>query len=313
MKRMSIIVPCYNEEATIEIYYNEVVKYIDNPNYEFNIIFVDDGSRDSSLKIMKDLASKDSRIKYVSFSRNFGKESAMYAGLEHAKILKSDAAIIMDVDLQDPPSLIPEFLERHEEGYNLIYAKQKNRNGAKLFSKICSLSFYKVYAFLTKDKQMKDGARDFCLLDKKVIDAFLRIKDESRFTKGIYHYVGFKTTTIEFDYVGRSAGETKWGFRKLLKYAFTGIKEFSNFYTLIPSLFIIIWSIVFGVDLIYQIVEVSKLHNIHAWDFTAIRIDLAVISIAVIAKYLMKLMYEVRSQARQRDVYICEDTNIEAK
>ena len=312
MKKISIIVPCYNEEATIQIYYDEVIKYLNN-DYDFNVIFVDDGSHDSSLSIMKNLAAKDNRIKYVSFSRNFGKESAMYAGLEHAKILNSDAAIIMDVDLQDPPSLIPEFLNKYEEGYKLIYAKQRNRDGAKLFSKICSLSFYKVYSFFTKDKQMKDGARDFCLLDKKVIDAFLNIKDESRFTKGIYHYVGFKTTTIEFDYVGRSAGETKWGFRKLFRYAFTGIKEFSNFFNIIPSIIIFIWTIVFGVDLIYQIVECVKYNNIHLWDFSAIRIDLAVISIAFIAKYMFKLLYEIRSQARNREVYICEESNIEAE
>ncbi len=312
MKKISLIVPCYNEEATIQIFYDEVIKYLNN-DYEFNVIFVDDGSRDSSLEIMRDLAQKDSRIKYVSFSRNFGKESAMYAGLEHAKIIGSDAAIIMDVDLQDPPRLIPEFLEKYEEGYKLIYAKQRNRNGAKWFSKFCSLSFYKVYAFLTKDYKMKDGARDFCLLDKKVIDAFLNIKDESRFTKGIYHYVGFKTTTIEFDYVGRSAGETKWGFRKLLKYAFTGIKEFSNFYTIIPTLIMFIWTIVFGVDFVYQIVCCAKYHNIHLWDFTAIRIDLAVLSIAFITRYLFKLSYEVRSQARNRAVYICEETNIETE
>lgn len=312
MKKISLIVPCYNEEATIQIFYDEVIKYLNN-DYEFNVIFVDDGSRDSSLEIMRDFAQKDNRIKYVSFSRNFGKESAMYAGLEHAKIIGSDAAIIMDVDLQDPPRLIPEFLEKYEEGYKLIYAKQRNRNGAKWFSKLCSLSFYKVYAFLTKDYKMKDGARDFCLLDKKVIDAFLNIKDESRFTKGIYHYVGFKTTTIEFDYVGRSAGETKWGFRKLLKYAFTGIKEFSNFYTIIPALIMFIWTIVFGVDFIYQIVNCAKYGSIHLWDFTAIRIDLAVLSIAFITRYLFKLLYEVRSQARNRAVYICEETNIETE
>ena len=312
MQNISIIVPCYNEEETIEIYYNEVIKYLDN-NHNFNIIFVDDGSRDKSLSIMKELALKDERIKYVSFSRNFGKEAAMYAGLEHAKILKSDAAIIMDVDLQDPPYLIPEFLSKHDEGYNLIYAKQKNRKGAKLFSKICSLGFYKVYALLTKDKQMKDGARDFCLLDKLVIDAFLSIKDESSFTKGIYDFVGYKTYTIEFDYATRSAGETKWGFRKLLKYAFTGIKEFSRVYTLVPTLVGFIWFILLLVDTIYQIVNCVNLNTIKVWDFSAIRIDALVISVCIVLKYVMKLLYDVRDQARNRKVYFVEDSNIETK
>ena len=312
MQTISLIVPCYNEHETIEIFYNEAIKYFDN-EHNFNIIFVNDGSKDNSLDIMKELAKKDSRVKYVGFSRNFGKEAAMYAGLEAAKKLDSDAAIIMDVDLQDPPRLLPEFLAKHNEGYNLIYAKQRNRKGAKLFSKICSLSFYKIYAHFTGDTQMSGGARDYCLLDRKVIDAFLEIKDAKRFTKGIYHYVGFKTTTILFDYEKRVAGTTKWSFSKLLKYALLGIEEFSRFYLLIPKLVGFIWFILFGVDLGFQIYYCVNANSIKVFDFSAIRIDLAIVSLSFILFHLMALIYDVRDQARQRPVYICEESNVESK
>jgi len=312
MDTISIIVPCYNEHETIEIFYNEAIKYFDDV-HKFNIIFVNDGSKDNSLDIMKKLASSDARVKYIGFSRNFGKEAAMYAGLEAAKELNSDAAIIMDVDLQDPPSLIPEFLKRHEEGYNLIYARQKNRHGAKFVSKICSLLFYKIYSHLTGDKMMSNGARDYCLLDKKVIDAFLSIKDAKRFTKGIYHYVGFKTTTIEFEYAKRVAGTTKWSFRKLLRYAIIGIQEFSRFYLILPKLIGFIWFIVFCVDLGFQIRNCVVANTLSVWDFSGIRVDLAVVSISIIAYYITKLMYDIRDQARQRPVYICEESNIESK
>lgn len=312
MQTISLIVPCYNEHETIEIFYNEAIKYFDD-SHNFNIIFVNDGSKDNSLDIMKDLAKKDSRVKYVGFSRNFGKEAAMYAGLEAAKALDSDAAIIMDVDLQDPPYLLPQFLQKHEEGYNLIYARQRNRKGAKAFSKFCSLSFYKVYSKLTGDKQMSNGARDYCLLDKKVIDAFLKIRDEKRFTKGIYHYVGFKTTTIEFDYEKRVAGTTKWNFIKLLKYAFVGIQEFSRYYLLIPKLLIFITLVIGCYDIVQNIVNCVIASDINVWNWVPLRIDGAVLAILIAIFYLMALLYDVRDQARNRPVYICEDSNVESK
>ncbi len=312
MQNISLIVPCYNEHETIEIFYNEAIKYFDE-EHNFNIIFVNDGSKDNSLDIMKELAKKDKRVKYVGFSRNFGKESAMYAGLEAAKTLNSDAAIIMDVDLQDPPYLLPEFLKKHDEGYNLIYARQRNRKGAKLFSKICSLTFYKIYSHLTGDKQMSGGARDYCLLDRKVIDAFLNIKDAKRFTKGIYHYVGFKTTTIKFDYEKRVAGTTKWNFRKLLKYAFVGIDEFSRFYLYIPKIIGFIWTIICALDLAYQIKRCVEIKTINVFSWNALRIDFVVISLSIISFYIMKLLYDVRDQSRQRAIYICEESNIESE
>ena len=310
MKTVSIVVPCYNEHETIEIYYNETIKYLSD-DYNWNIVFVNDGSKDNTLEIMKSLSEKDKRIKYVSFSRNFGKEAAMYAGLEAAQKLNSDMAIIMDVDLQDPPSLIPELLNAHAEGYNLVYTRQKNRHGSSKKSAFFSLSFYKVYSFFTKDKGMAKGARDFCLLDKKVIKAFLDIKDQERFTKGIYHYVGFKNKVIEFDYQKRVAGTTKWNFKKLLRYAFVGIREFSPLYKYIPKCFAILSFFVLIYDVVRQIINCVDANTINVFDWTNIRFDLALIAVFITLYYLFKLVYELRSQTRNRPIYIEEDSNIE--
>ena len=312
MKKISIIVPCYNEELTINTYYNEVIKYLNEEN-DWHIIFVNDGSRDKSLDLMKDLASKDKRILYLSFSRNFGKEAAMYAGLEAAKRINSDAAIIMDVDLQDPPYLIPKLLETHDEGYKLIYTKHKNRKGANPLITFFSLAFYKIYAFITKDKQMAKGGRDYCLLDKKVIDAFLQIKDQERFTKGIYHYVGFKKKCIEFDYEPRSAGETKWGFKKLFKYALLGIREFSNVFVYIPKLFAILFTLIFFVDLGFQINNgiQSTSGFFTAFDYRGLEFEFAMIALFITLNYLFRLVYEVRNQAQHRPIYIEEESNVD--
>lgn len=303
MKKISIIVPCYNEEETISYFYDEVTKYLDS-NYEWKIILVNDGSKDKTLEIMKEFANKDERILYVSFSRNFGKEAAMYAGLEAAQKINSDAAIIMDVDLQDPPSLFPQMLEAYEQGYEHIYAKHKNRKGANPIKAMFSLGFYKVYAFITKDKQMAKGARDFCLLDRKVIDAFLQIKDYERFTKGIYHYVGFKKKCIEFDYVERVAGTTKWNFRKLFRYAMLGIREFSRVYEYIPKLLGILTFFILGFDIVYGLVNQNM-------DWSAIRLDCFMLMLFVTLFYVCRLIYEVRNQVQNRPIYIASESNVE--
>lgn len=304
--------PCYNEHETIEIYYNEVIKHINIENYNFKIIFVNDGSKDDSVDIMKMLAAKDERIHYVSFSRNFGKEAAMYAGLEAAKKLNSDAAIIMDVDLQDPPYLIPQMIKEYENGYSLIYTKHKDRNGAKKTTTLFALAFYKVYSFFTGDKELAGGARDYSLLDRKVIDAFLSIKDHKRFTKGIYHYVGFKKKCIEFEYEKRVAGETKWGFRKLLKYAFLGISEFSSFYLIIPKIIGFILFIMLGVDLGFQIYHAVDAGTMAAFSWNGLRIEFVGLLLDIVLYYLFVLLYDVRSQTRGRPIYIEEESNIES-
>ena len=302
MKKISILVPCYNEEDTIPLFYDEINKHL-LPDYEWNLIFVNDGSKDKSLDIMRDYAQKDERVKYVSFSRNFGKESAMYAGLEAALKLKSDAAIIMDVDLQDPPYLIKDIVAAYEEGYMLVYTKHKNRKGASPIKALFAKAFYKVYAFITKDKQMAKGARDFCLLDKKVINAFLQIKDFERFTKGIYHYVGFNKKCIEFEYQPRIAGKTKWSFRKLFHYALLGIREFSRFYEYIPKILAWLSFFMLCFDLGYGIYRQQI-------DWNAIKFDTFMLAIFFTLFYICRLIYDVRNQVQNRPIYIEEESNI---
>ncbi|MGM9969216.1 MAG: glycosyltransferase family 2 protein [Anaeroplasma sp.] len=307
MKKISIIVPCYNEEETINTYYNEAIKYL-NEDINWHFIFVNDGSKDKTLLILKELAEKDKRVLYVSFSRNFGKEAAMYAGLEAAKKINADAAIIMDVDLQDPPHLIPDLVKAHDEGYNLIYTKHKNRKGANPLITFLSLSFYKIYAFVTKDKEMAKGARDFCLLDKKAIDAFLQIKDNRRFTKGIYHYVGFRKKCIEFEYEPRVAGTTKWGIKKLFNYAMIGMREFSRLYEYIPKILSILVFFLLCYDTGYQIY--NCIENNASFNWQIIRMDLIIFAIFITLFYLFKLTYDVKDAVKRRPIYIEEDSNI---
>lgn len=310
MEKVAIVVPCYNEHETIEIFYNEVIKYFDD-KHEYKIIFVNDGSKDNSLEIMQNLAKKDDRVLYVSFSRNFGKEAALYAGLEASYMIDADMTIQMDVDLQDPPRLIPELIQEHDNGYNLIITRQKNRKGQGLLGKIFSLGFYKVFAFVTKDKVMSSGSRDYCLMDRKVVEAFLKIRDYERFTKGIYHYVGFRTKFIDFEYQTRVAGETKWNFKKLFRYALIGINEFSSLYTYIPKFFGFLTFLLLIYDVIRQTINAVNASSFSAFNFSPIRFDLALIAIFFTLYYLFKLCYELRGQTRNRPIYIEEETNID--
>lgn len=302
MKKVSIIIPCYNEEEVLDIFYAEVLKYLDS-NYSFNLIFVDDGSKDRTLEIVMELSRSDERVKYLSFSRNFGKEAAMYAGLVAAKKLNSDAIILIDADLQDPPSLIPEMLNAYEQGYKHIYAKHRSRKGEPALKTFFAKQFYKVYAFLTGDKNLSQGARDFCLMDKTVIDAFLSLKDHKRFTKGISSWVGFKKKCIEFDYVPRAAGKTKWSFSKLLKYALMGIRQFSHIYIIVPSLAIFVALVITTLDVVFAITQ--------GFVWQTLKLDIFVLLILISIRYLMILLYDVRDHNLKRPIFIPSDTNIE--
>lgn len=302
MKEITVIVPCYNEEEVLHIFYPEILKYLDS-NYSFTLLFVDDGSKDRTLDIIMELARSDERVKYISLSRNFGKEAAMYAGLDAAYKLNADACIIIDADLQDPPSLIPEMLSAYEQGYKHIFAKHRSRKGEPKLKTFFAKLFYKVYAFLTGDKNLSQGARDFCLMDRSVIKAFLSVKDHKRFTKGISSWVGFKKKSIEFDYVPRAAGKTKWSFIKLLKYAFLGIRQFSHIYIIIPSIAIIIVFIITIIDIILAVT------NGFVWQ--TLKIDIYALLILLSIRYLMLLLYDVRDHNLKRPLYITDQTNIE--
>ena len=229
METISIIIPCYNEEEAIPVYYETMVRQMDEmeeqQKVQFELIFVDDGSKDHSLFEMRRLAQKDMRCRYLSFSRNFGKEAAMYAGLQAAN---GDYVTVMDVDLQDPPSLLPKMYAMLQSGTcDCVAARRSSREGEGKIKSFLSNAFYSVINRLSKT-EIVSGARDYRLMSRKMTDAVLSMAEYNRFSKGIFSWVGFKTKWIDYKNVERVAGTTKWNFWGLLKYSIEGIVGFST-------------------------------------------------------------------------------------
>ncbi len=230
MKLLSVVVPCWNEEEVIPFFYKEMHKTMEEfkssyPDTGFELIFVDDGSVDRTLSLIKELAEKDECVRYISFSRNFGKEAALYAGFENAK---GDYVVCMDVDLQDPPALLPEMYEAViNEGYDSAATRRVTRKGEPLIRSFFARRFYRLMDKICQT-EIVDGARDYRIMTRQMTDAVLSMGDYNRFTKGIYGWVGFKTKWLEFENIERVAGETKWSFWKLLIYAIEGIIAFST-------------------------------------------------------------------------------------
>lgn len=226
---ISLIVPCYNEQEALPLFYKEAagvaetLKELYSAQVEF--IFVDDGSRDNTLAICRDLAARDSRVRYISFSRNFGKEAGIYAGLQAAR---GDYVAMLDADLQDPPALLPEMLRSLlEEGYDCAATRRATRKGEPPIRSFFARMFYRIINKMS-DTQIVDGARDFRLMNRKMVDAILELKEYNRFSKGIFSWVGFKTKWYSYDNVERVAGKTKWNFFGLLLYSVEGIIGFST-------------------------------------------------------------------------------------
>ena len=228
MRLLSIVVPCFNEEESVEDFYVEVMKnypFFEKNELELEILFVDDGSKDKTVEKIKGLKEKDNRVRMISFSRNFGKEAAMYAGLEKSK---GDYVVIMDVDLQDPPALLPEmFSHIKEEGYDSVATRRVTRKGEPPIRSFFARCFYRLMKRISKTEIM-DGARDYRMMTRQMVDAILQMQEYNRFTKGIYGWVGFKTKWLEYENVERMKGETKWNFWKLLLYSVEGITAFST-------------------------------------------------------------------------------------
>ena len=225
MDKISLIVPCYNEEESLPIFYEEVTKVTKNINADFEFIFINDGSKDNTLKIIKDLRKQDKRVRYVSFSRNFGKEAAILAGLEYSK---GDYVAMMDADLQDPPRLLNEMYETlKNEDYDCVATRSVSRNGYSFFRKIFTKLYYKIINKLSKTP-IEPGARDFRLMTRQMINAILELKEYNRFSKGIFSWVGFNTKWITFENEKRVAGKTKWNFWKLFCYSIESIVGFST-------------------------------------------------------------------------------------
>ncbi|MEG0378268.1 MAG: glycosyltransferase family 2 protein [Eubacterium sp.] len=229
MEKISIIIPCYNEELSIPLFYDEMTKILTRLkqfySLEFEYIFIDDGSSDKTLERIKCLFEKDKHVKYISFSRNFGKEAAIYAGIEHAD---GDYIALIDADLQDPPHLLEEmYLGIVKNQYDCVAARRVTRKGEPAIRSFFARCFYKLMNKMSKF-EIVDGARDFRLMTKQMAGAILKVSEYNRFSKGIFSWVGFKTKWLEYENIERAAGETKWTFCKLLSYSIEGIVAYST-------------------------------------------------------------------------------------
>lgn len=227
MKLFSVVVPCYNEEESVELFYSELIRntaFLAQKDMELELLYVDDGSRDRTSAEVKKLCEKDARVHLLSFSRNFGKESAMYAGLENAV---GDYVVLMDVDLQDPPSLLEEMVSYIEQGYDSVATRRVSRKGEPPVRSFFARQFYRLMKKISKTEIM-DGARDYRLMTRQMVDAILSMQEYNRFTKGIFGWVGFQTKWLEYENVERARGETKWNFWKLFLYSLDGITAFST-------------------------------------------------------------------------------------
>ena len=223
--KLSLIIPCYNEQESLPIFYDETIKVLKNMDCDYELLFVNDGSKDETLSILRGLASKDKHVIYISFSRNFGKEAAMYAGFCNAT---GDYVTVMDADMQDPPSLLPQMLEILSDGeYDSVATRRKDRAGEPPIRSWFANMFYKIINKIS-DTDVVDGARDFRMMKREMVDAIVSMSEYNRFSKGIFGWVGFKTYWLPYENIERVAGATKWSFWKLFKYSIKGIINFSN-------------------------------------------------------------------------------------
>lgn len=305
---ITIIVPCYNEEKVINIFYKEIISTISViNNYDFEIIFVDDGSSDDTLNLIRDLSFADNRIKYINFSRNFGKESAMLSGLEHSK---GDFVCIMDADLQHPPKLLYDMIEGVENGYDSVATRRKNRIGEPKLRSYFAKLFYKIINKTSKT-QITEAATDYRLMNRKMVNSVLKMCEYNRFTKGIFEWVGFKTKWIEIDNVERAAGETSWSFYSLFTYAIEGIVSFSVAPLKIASFTGMIISIISIIYAAYIVIRTLILGIDTPGYASLICIALFIggiqlISIGIIGEYLSRTYLEVKN----RPNYIINETNL---
>ena len=313
MKKISIVVPCYNEEESLPLFYKAVDKITDKMKKKatFEFVFVNDGSRDKTLEILRDLAKKDNRVRYISFSRNFGKEAGMFAGLENAT---GDYVTTMDADLQDPPELLEEMFDTLESGeYDCCATKSTSRNGYSFFRKLFTGWFYKIIGKLSKT-EMVPGARDFRLMTRKMVDAVISMKEYNRYSNGLFSFVGFRTKWIEFENQERVAGTTKWNFWKLFTYAIDGIVGFSTQPLLIAAFLGVLFCLIAFIMIVVIIVKTLAFGDpVSGWPSLACIIFLVggvnLFCTGIIGEYLAKVYLEVK----ERPIYIVAETEKDIK
>ena len=310
MKKISVVVPCYNEQEALPIFYTETTKELCRiPDVTWEFVLVDDGSKDKTLETMQALAEKDEKVKYISFSRNFGKESAMYAGLENAT---GDYVVLMDADLQDPPALLGRMVKEIEEnGYDCVGTRRVTRKGEPPIRSFFARMFYKLINKISKT-EIVDGARDFRMMKREMVDAVVKMCEYNRFSKGILSWVGFKTLWLEYENIERVAGETKWNFWKLFLYSIDGIVAFSTAPLVISSVLgIFICFIAFCLMLFYvgkAIIFGDPVSGFPTLISVILMLGgLQLLCLGILGQYLAKTYLETKG----RPIYIIGKTNIE--
>lgn len=307
-KLISIVVPCYNEQESLPFFYKEINKIKDKlKEANFEYVFIDDGSSDDTLELIRGFAEADKKVKYISFSKNFGKEAAMYAGLEYAS---GDLIAIMDADLQDPPELLIEMYNYIEkEKFDMVATRRKNRKGEPVIRSFFARKFYKLINKITKEK-MVDGARDFRLMTRKVRDAVLSFKEYNRYSKGLFSIVGFKTKWIDYENVKRVAGKTKWSFWKLFKYAIDAIISFSATPLVLSAIIGLLFFIIAFVMIVVIVVKTLMFGDpVDGWPSLVCIIFLVsgvqLFCIGIIGSYLSKTYMETKN----RPLYLIKETD----
>lgn len=310
MKKISIIVPCYNEEQAIPFFYDEITKIAEEMKNNFEFIFINDGSKDKTIEVIKQYSKKDKRVKYIHFSRNFGKEAAMLAGL---KLSTGDYVAIMDADLQDPPSLLPKMLSILEDpnnDYDCVGTRRVTRKGEPPIRSLFARMFYKIINKMSKI-EMVDGARDYRLMSRQMVDSILELGEYNRYSKGLFQFVGYNTKWLEYENVERVAGETKWSFWKLFLYAIEGIVAFSTAPLAISSIAGIIFCIISFIMIIIIIAKTIIFGDPTAgWPSLVCIIffvsGIQLFCLGIIGQYLSKTYLETK----KRPIYIIKETNI---
>ncbi len=308
--KLTAIIPCYNEEAVLRIFYEEMKRVMSEmKDTEFELLFVNDGSKDNTLAVLKEMADLDNRVKYISFSRNFGKEAAIYAGLQHAG---GDLTVIMDADLQDPPSLLPKMYQAIvEEGYDSVATRRVNRKGEPPIRSFFARRFYRLMNHISK-ADIVDGARDFRMMNRNFVDALLSMGEYNRFSKGLFGWVGYQTKWLEYENVERAAGETKWSFWKLFLYSIDGIVAFSTL-PLSISAFLGVLMCILAVFAIVFIIIRQLLYGGSAFGWPSMVCimifigGIQLLCMGILGSYLAKTYLEVK----KRPIYILKETNVE--
>lgn len=305
---LSLIVPCYEEEASIPIFYEETTKVLHAMSCGYEILFINDGSNDGTLQVIEELASKDSHIRYISFSRNFGKEAAMYAGFSN---IRGEYVAVMDVDLQDPPSLLPEMMRIiQEEQYDSVATRRVTRKGEPAIKSMFARMFYRIINRIS-DADIADGARDFRLMKRQMADVIVKMGEYNRFSKGIFGWIGFKNYWLPFENQERVAGESKWSFWKLMKYALDGIINFSQAPLSIASWFGMFMTLVSFLFIIFIVVRKLLFGDpVTGWAslvcISTLIGGIQLFCMGVIGQYIAKTYLEVK----KRPHYIVDKSNI---